>query len=333
MKVAVIGAGSWGTAIANVLGENGHNVGLWARRSSVVQSINADHVNPRYLSDVLLSENVVATLSHQDAVLRARAALVVTPSSMVRGVARALADCVDQSFPVLICSKGVEAETGLLSTQVFTQEMGNPERFAVLSGPNHAEEIIKGIPAGTVIASECPDTSQLFQELLACSTLRTYVSQDVKGVQLCGAYKNIIAIAVGAAYGLGFGDNTASLLLTRGLAEMSRLIAAAGGDPLTCLGLAGTGDMVATCMSRHSRNRTFGEKLAAGMTLDEYKDQTHMVVEGALACKTIQTLAERHHVELPIANIVRGIVWEGQKMEDAAELLLNRELKQEFYGL
>ena len=163
MKVAVIGAGSWGTALANVLGENGHNVGLWARRSSVVQSINADHVNPRYLSDVLLSENVVATLSHQDAVLRARAALVVTPSSMVRGVARALADCVDQSFPVLICSKGVEAETGLLSTQVFTQEMGNPERFAVLSGPNHAEEIIKGIPAGTVIASECPDTSQLFQ--------------------------------------------------------------------------------------------------------------------------------------------------------------------------
>ncbi|MDO4501840.1 MAG: NAD(P)H-dependent glycerol-3-phosphate dehydrogenase [Coriobacteriia bacterium] len=333
MKVAVIGAGSWGTALAQVLGENGHNVGLWARRSEVVQSVNADHVNPRYLSDVRLSDNVVATLSHQDAVLRARAALVVTPSSMARGVARALADCVDQDFPVCICSKGVEAESGLLSTQVFAQEMGNPERFAVLSGPNHAEEIIKGIPAGTVIASESTDTAQLFQELLAGGTLRTYVSNDVKGVQLCGAYKNIIAIAVGAAYGLGFGDNTASLLLTRGLAEMSRLIAAAGGDPLTCLGLAGTGDMVATCMSRHSRNRTFGEKLAGGMTLEQYKAETHMVVEGALACKTIQTLADRYHVELPIANIVRGIVWEGERMEDAAEQLLSRELKQEFYGI
>lgn len=333
MKVAVIGAGSWGTALANVLGNNGHNVGLWARKSEVVQGINADHVNPRYLSDITLSENVVATLSHQDAVLRARAALVVTPSSMARGVARALADCVDCDFPVLICSKGVEAESGLLSTQVFAQEMGNPERFAVLSGPNHAEEIIKGIPAGTVIASECPETAQLFQDLLACSALRTYVSEDVKGVQLCGAYKNIIAIAVGAAYGLGYGDNTASLLLTRGLAEMSRLIAAAGGSPITCLGLAGAGDMVATCMSRHSRNRTFGEKLAAGMTLDQYKEQTHMVVEGALACKTIHTLAQRYQVELPIANIVRGIVWEGLAMTDAAEQLLTRGLKQEFYGL
>ena len=332
MKIAVIGAGSWGTALANILGGKGCNVSLWARRPEVVEGINSEHRNPRYLSDTALSENIVATLSHRDAVQFAKAVVIVTPSRLVRGVARALDGCCDSALPVVICSKGVEAGSGMLSTEVCADEMGEPGRFAVLSGPNHAEEVVKGVPAGTVIASESPETAAFFQDLFATEAFRTYVSDDVTGVQLCAAFKNVIAIAVGMSYGMGYGDNTASLLITRGMAEMTRLIKAAGGNPLTTLGLAGTGDMIATCMSPHSRNRSFGEAFVGGETLEQYQERRHMVVEGAVACKTLKTLSDRYGVELPITDIVRSIVWEGADVHVASELL-SRPLKPEIYGL
>ena len=259
MKVSVIGAGSWGTALSQVLANNGHNVGLWARKPEVVKAINSEHRNPRYLSDVELNPDIVATLSYRDTLLRARAAVIVTPSTLVRGAARALADVVDSDFPVIVCSKGIEEGSGLLPIDILDAEMGNRSRFAVLSGPNHAEEVVRGVPAATVIASESPDTAAFFQEMFACESFRAYTSEDACGVELCAAFKNVVAIAVGMSYGLGFGDNTAALLVSRGLAEMSRLVVACGGNAITCMGLAGTGDMVATCMSHHSRNRTFGD--------------------------------------------------------------------------
>ena len=274
MKIAVIGAGSWGTALANLLAHNGHNVSLWARRSEVATSINKDHRNPRYLTDVELHSDVVATLSHRDAVLRARAAVIVTPSNLLRGVARALADAVDQDFPVIICSKGVEEGSGMLPIEVFASEMGNPDRFAVLSGPNHAEEVVRGIPSGTVIASPSRDTAEFFRDAFAAPSFRTYISRDVAGVELCAAFKNVIAIAVGLSYGLGFGDNTAAMLMTRGLAEMSRLVVKAGGQAITCMGLAGTGDLIATCTSEHSRNRRFaGDSFPDGAGQDGRRGQ------------------------------------------------------------
>ena len=333
MKVAVIGAGSWGTAISQLLANNGHNVSLWARKSSVVEGINQEHHNPRYLSDSELSENIVATTSYHDALLRADAAVVVTPSKLLRGVARAFADVVDSEFPVIICSKGVEEDSGYLAVQVFESEMGNEERFAVLSGPTYASEVVRGVPSAAVIASPARETAELFQGLFASEAFRTYVSEDVTGVELCGAYKNVIAIAVGAAYGLGYGENTAALLMTRGLAEMSRLVVQCGGQAITCMGLAGMGDLVLTCGSDTSRNRSFGKMLAAGGTLEEFTEQTHMVVEGALACKTITTLARRHDVELPICDAVRGILYEGMSLEEMAESLTHRTLTTEFYGI
>ncbi|MDO4182970.1 MAG: NAD(P)H-dependent glycerol-3-phosphate dehydrogenase [Coriobacteriia bacterium] len=333
MKVAVIGAGSWGTALSQVLGAKGYNVGLWARKPEVVRAINETHRNPRYLTDSVLSENIVATTSYADACNHAKAVVVVTPSNIMRQVAQQLASCVDAYMPVVLCSKGVEAETGCLPVQVFAEEMGSPERFAVLSGPNHAEEVVRGIPAGTVIAGESAETVAFFQDLFATEALRTYASDDVTGVELCAAFKNVIAISVGMSYGLGYGDNTASLLLTRGLAEMSRLVSAAGGKPLTCMGLAGTGDLVATCMSHHSRNRTFGERFAQGTTLQQYQDETHMVVEGALACKTLETLSLAYKVELPITALVRSVVWENAPLAQAISRLMHRPLKQEFYGM
>ena len=333
MKVAVIGAGSWGTALAQLLAGNGCDVALWARKPEVVRSINERHVNPRYLSDVELSERVVATASYEDALAGAAAVVVVTPSSLMRDVAGTLADAVDADFPVIVCSKGVEEGSGLLPVEVFEAEMGNASRLAVLSGPNFAAEVVRGIPTGTVVASSDEGTATFFQELFAAETFRTYVSDDVCGVELCAAFKNVIAIAVGVSYGLGYGDNTAAMLMTRGLAEMSRLVVRAGGQAITCMGLAGTGDLVATCTSEHSRNRRFGRLLAEGGTLDEFTAQTHMVAEGALACRTLETLADLYDVELPITDVVRAIAWEGADPHDVAKTLTSRPLTTEFYGL
>ena len=333
MKIAVIGAGSWGTALAQVLAGNGHDVGLWARKPEVAAAINADHRNPRYLSDVTLSGRIAAASAYEDVLEGASAAVIVTPSSIMRDVADRLAGLVGEDFPAIVCSKGVEEGSGLLPVEVFEAEMGNAARLAVLSGPNFAAEVIRGIPSGTVVASPDAGTAAFFQELFASETFRTYASDDVVGVELCAAFKNVIAIAVGVSYGMGFGDNTAAMLMTRGIAEMSRLVVRCGGQALTCMGLAGTGDLVATCTSEHSRNRRFGKLLAEGGTLEEFTERTHMVVEGALACRTLKTLADATGVELPITDVVRSVVWEGADPRDVAKTLTSRPLTTEFYGL
>lgn len=333
MNVAVIGAGSWGTALAQLLACNGHEVRLWARNPEVVDTINLQHRNPRYLSDVVLHEKVKATLSYEEALASADAGVIVTPSNLMRQVACSLEGVIGSTFPLVICSKGVEEDSGLLPVEVFEAELHHPERLAVLSGPNHAEEVVKGIPSGTVIASSSEQTADFFRGLFSSESFRTYTSDDVCGVELCAAFKNVIAIAVGLSYGLGYGDNTAAMLMTRGLAEMSRLVAKAGGQAITCMGLAGTGDLIATCTSEHSRNRRFGKLLAEGGTLDDFTAQTHMVAEGALACKTLATLAQRYGVELPITDVVRGIAWEQADPHELAQALVSRPLTTEFYGL
>ena len=331
MKVAVIGAGSWGTALSQVIANKGNQVSVWARKDEVVAGINNSHKNPRYLSDVSLNENIVATTSYREALSEAQACVIVMPSSTLRATAAAIAPFVGESMPVIICSKGVEAQTGMVGVQIFADVLGNEQRLAALSGPNHAEEVILGIPAATVIASSNQKTAQFFQELFATSYFRTYVSSDVLGVELCAAFKNVIAIATGCAYGLGYGDNTAAMLQTRGLAEMSRLVTACGGQALTCMGLAGAGDLIVTCMSRHSRNRRLGEMLANGKSVEDFTAQTHMVAEGAVACKTLGQLAEKVGVELPITTVVRRVVWENFDPRCVADALLDRPLKPEFY--
>jgi glycerol-3-phosphate dehydrogenase (NAD(P)+) len=330
-RIAVIGAGSWGTAIAHLLGSDGNQVRLWARKASVCDGINTQHRNPRYLSDCPISANVTASDDYAWVTDGAEAVVVVTPSAITRDVAKTLAPLVSPATPIVICSKGIEAETGLTPVEVFDEELGGMQRLAALTGPNHAEEVIKLVPSGTVVSSADAHTAEFFQRLFATDTFRTYVSDDVKGAEICAAYKNVIAIAVGVSYGLGMGDNTAALLMTRGLAEMSRLVTANGGKAMTCMGLAGMGDLVVTCTSTHSRNRTFGVELAHGTTLEAYREKTHMVVEGALACKTLDTLARRGGVELPIAQVVRDVIWNGLDLQQAKTALLERSLKPEFY--
>lgn len=329
-RVAIVGAGSWGTALAQLAATAGNDVRLWARKEEVARGINADHVNPRYLADARLSERIEASTDIVRVVGGADAVVIVTPSSVMRETARAIAAHVGAKTPVALAAKGVEAETGMLPVEVFDEVLGGLGRLAALTGPNHAEEVVRGVPSGTVVSSYVPRTARFFQSLLSTESFRIYVGNDVVGAEVCAAYKNVIAIAVGASYGLGMGDNTAALLMTRGLAEMSRLVAACGGNAMTCMGLAGMGDLEVTCMSPHSRNRTFGYELAQGVTLDAYRARTHMVVEGALACRTLHDLALAHDVDLPLARTVRAIVWEGYDAVAAAQDLLDRPQKPEF---
>lgn len=333
MKVAVVGAGSWGTALAQTLALAGNDVIMWARRQSVAQCITNEHYNPRYLQNACLLPLISATNSLSECVKDAGAVVIVVPSRLIRQFASELSPLVSNEMPIIICSKGVEEKTGLLPIEVFKEELGNLNRLAALSGPNHAEEVVLGLPAGTVIASDSTPTAEFFRDLFTTPFFRCYTSNDYIGVELCAAFKNVIAIAVGAAYGIGYGDNTAAMIITRGMAEMSRLVKACGGEAITVMGLAGAGDLIATCTSEHSRNRSFGKALAQGVTLKEYEEATHMVVEGALACKTICPLAVRHDVELPITTIVRSVVWENVDPNKASKKLFSRPLTTEFWGI
>ncbi len=333
MKISVIGAGSWGTAVSWLLGGKGHDIRLWAREEEIAQGINADHRNPVYLPDVVLNPTVFATHDMEQALVGADAVVMVTPSIGVRGSADAMKPFLPANTPVVVLSKGVEGGSNMLMTEVLEDVLSNRGRIAGLSGPNHAEEVSRGVPSATVVAAYEASVGELFQDIFMTPFFRVYTNPDVIGVELAGASKNIVAIGAGISDGLGYGDNTKATLMTRGLAEMSRLGAAVGANPLTYMGLAGMGDLIATCTSRHSRNRNLGEMIARGGTMQQFYDETHMVAEGALACITVDELAKREGLELPITQAVRGILYENAAVADAEKALLGRDAKDELHGL
>lgn len=331
--VAVIGAGSWGTAVARQLACNGHDVRLWSHNAEAARLINEERCNPRYLPGCVLPSNIAASTNLVHCLDGAEAACFVVPSSNLREVAHNAAGLLGDDVPVAVLTKGIEQVTCRLMTEVVADELGNPSRIAALSGPNHAEEVSRDLPCAAVIAAEDPSCSATFQRLFHSDTFRTYVSTDVVGVEVCAAAKNVVAIACGIARGIGMGDNTCALLMTRGLAEMSRLVAARGGNPLTCMGLAGMGDLIATCTSAHSRNQTFGAAFASGESLAAFEARTHMVVEGARACRSVRELARTHGVEVPIADAVFGLLYEETPLESVVASLYARVPGGEFYGL
>ncbi len=333
MTVAVIGAGSWGTAVARHLAQQGCDVRLWSHSAEIAEGINTAHRNPRYLSDIDLPASVVAYTDLAECLDGASAVVFVVPSSALREVAHASAPYIAAEIPVIVLTKGIEYDTGMLMTEVVTDELGGQERIACLCGPNHAEEVSKDLPSAAVVAAPDEAIATYFQKLFHADTFRVYVSDDVIGVEICAAAKNVVAIACGIVRGMGMGDNTSAVLMTRGLAEMSRLIAARGGQPLTCMGLAGMGDLVATCTSPHSRNQTFGAAFSQGETLEEYEERTHMVVEGARACRSIRALAQRLGVEVPIADGVYDLLYNHMPLSSVAQNLYARSPHTEFYGL
>ena len=333
MRISVIGAGSWGTAVSWLLGGKGHDVRLWSREVEIAEGINAEHKNPVYLPDVVLNPTVFATADMEEALSGSEAIVIVTPSVGVRETAESMAPHLGADTPVVVLSKGVEGGTNMLMTEVLGDVLGNKQRVAGLSGPNHAEEVSKGIPSATVVAAYEPAVGELFQDIFMTPFFRVYTNPDVVGVELCGASKNVVAIAAGMCDGLGYGDNTKATLMTRGLAEMTRLGRKLGANPLTYMGLAGMGDLIVTCTSRHSRNRGLGELVAKGGTMQEFYEKTHMVAEGAVACITVDELARDKGLELPITAEVRAVLYDHKPVSGAQEALLGREAKDELHGL
>lgn len=328
MKFAVIGSGSFGTAIASMLLAAGNNVNIWCHSESVAKGINENGKNPKHMQACNL-DGAFASTDYAQVLNEANAIILATPSFAVADVAANVGKCAPGSTPAMLLSKGLGSDGNFLCEQLACA-LGSKNRVAVLSGPNHAEEIAQGKFAGAVIASSSRETASFFQHAVSNSTFRLYTSNDPVGVSLCGAIKNVIAIACGIARGMNLGDNTISLLITRGLAETSRLVQACGGDKLTCLGLAGVGDLNATCNSKHSRNGMFGEAFAKeGIQVKDYESTNNVVVEGAHAVTNILALASKHSVEMPISQAVHSLLYEGLDIQDAVRALIERELKEE----
>ena len=329
-KVAVFGAGSWGTAFSLVLADAGNDVTLWARRKELSDGVNEERQNVDYLPGVPLPPAIRATHDPQRALDDASVVVLAVPSQSLRDNLEHWADAIPPHALVMSLMKGVEVGTAKRMSEVI-QEVGQigTERIAVLSGPNLSKEIAERQPAASVIASVDDAVAVRLQQLCHTAAFRPYTLTDVVGCELGGATKNVIALAVGMAAGLGFGDNARATVITRGLAETARLGAALGADPYTFSGLAGLGDLVATCSSPLSRNRQFGEQLGLGKSVEEVAAATRQVAEGVKSCESIRDLASRHGVEMPIVDHVAALVRGDVKPQEMLARLISRAAKAE----
>jgi glycerol-3-phosphate dehydrogenase (NAD(P)+) len=331
IRVTVIGAGSWGTTVAALAATNTPTV-LWSRRPDLAASINTCHRNDDYLPGHTLPESLWSTSDVAEASRSADVMVMAVPSHGFRTVLREAAPFVRPWVPVVSLAKGLEQSTLKRMSQVVHDELpGHP--VAVLTGPNLAKEILAGQPAASVVAIDDEVIAVELQRIFATMRLRVYTNPDVVGCEVAGVVKNVIAIASGMAEGMGFGDNTRATLITRGLAEMSRLGVALGAEPLTFSGLAGMGDLIATCSSRQSRNNTVGFELGRGRQIDEIVGEMKMVAEGVKSCSAVLELAEKHGVEMPITEQVVYVCHRGARATEALSALMGRERKSERAGL
>jgi len=325
-KTAVLVAGSWGTALASVLAENEWDVMLWTKHPEQAEEINTKHTNSHFLKDIVLSERIRATTSMEEAVTGAEAVIMVAPSAAVRDVASQLRPYLQTDTLLVHATKGFEIDSLKRMTAVIAEELPHYEadNIVVLSGPSHAEEVITRCPTTVVVACGRTEAADRAQDLFINNYFRVYTNPDITGVEVGGALKNIIALGAGMSDGLGFGDNAKAALMTRGLAEIARLGAAMGANPLTFAGLAGIGDLVVTCTSRHSRNWRAGHLLGQGKPLPEVLEHMGMVVEGVRTTKAAYTLAERHGVTMPITSAIYHVLFEGKSPKVAVEELMGR---------
>jgi glycerol-3-phosphate dehydrogenase (NAD(P)+) len=323
LRVSVLGAGSFGTTIAHLATHNAPTV-LWCRRPETADEVNAEHTNSRYLPDYSLSPKLRATASLEEAVRDADVLVLGVPSHGMREVLGDVARFIRPWVPVVSLAKGLEPDSHLRMTQVI-REMLPDHRAGVLTGPNLAKEIMAGFAAASVISFEDSDVAKQLQGVFHSGLFRVYTNRDVVGCELGGALKNVIAIATGMGDGLGVGDNTRSAVITRGLAELVRLGVAMGGEPATFSGLAGMGDLIATCTSRQSRNRHVGEELGRGRTIEEIIADMNQVAEGVKTTRVVMELGVKYDVDLPIAREVHGVLYEGRSAQDAYRGLTRRD--------
>ncbi len=326
VKVGVIGAGSWGTALSVLLHHNGHEVTLWSIMEEEVAMLNEKREHVDKLPGVKLPESMKITVDLEESIKGADLLVLAVPSPFTRSTAKAMSPYVENGQIIVNVAKGIEESTLMILTDIIEEEIPNC-RAAVLSGPSHAEEVGRGLPTTVVAAAHDRETAEYIQNIFMNRVFRVYTSPDMLGIELGGALKNVIALAAGIADGLGYGDNTKAALITRGIAEMSRLGLAMGGRIETFNGLSGIGDLIVTCASVHSRNRKAGYLIGRGKTMKEAMDEVKMVVEGVYSAKAAMALARKYQVEIPIIEQVNAVLFEDKPAKEAVGDLMLRDKK------
>jgi len=331
MRVSVLGSGSWGTALAILLGRKGYDVVLWSRRSEQAVQMQSSRENTQYLPGFTLPESVDCTGDLPKALTGCNALVLAVPSTAVRDVAHELNGKLPLGTLLVHAGKGLESETGMRGSEVIAYELGLSVAMesVVLSGPNLSNELVRTVPSATVVASQTPETAARAQEMFHSGSLRVYRASDVIGVELGGALKNVMAIGAGISDGMGFGDNTKAALVTRGLKEMMRLGEVMGADPATLTGLSGIGDLMATCSSKLSRNLRMGLMLGIGTNVSESMATLGQVAEGVHTCKAAYLLSKKHNVDMPITTQLYSILFEGKSPTQGLVELMDRSFKEE----
>jgi glycerol-3-phosphate dehydrogenase (NAD(P)+) len=328
-QIAIIGAGSWGTALAVVAARAGHNVRLWSRNDAVVNSINGQRVNVSYLSSTSIPERVTATREIGEALHDASIVLLAVPSHAARETLMAMSSQLHEAAIIVSVTKGIEIESGKRISEIAKEVVASTHPFVVLSGPSFAKEVVEGHPTAIVAASKDNAAARIVQNDLSFENLRIYTNADVVGTEVGGSVKNVMAIAAGMTAGLGFGANSVAALITRGLAEITRLARREGAQLETLMGLAGLGDLVLTCTGSLSRNRFVGEELGKGRTLAEITAELSEVAEGINTARAVKQLADRAGLEMPITNEVNAVLYDGKPARDAVAELMSRPLREE----
>ncbi|WP_210126073.1 NAD(P)H-dependent glycerol-3-phosphate dehydrogenase [Staphylococcus sp. GDY8P85P] len=330
-KITVFGMGSFGTALANVLAENGHTVLMWGKNEDSVKELNDHHQNNRYLKDVVLNSSIKATSDINEAVNFTDIYLMALPTKAMREVTSQIDGLINTKKIFIHVAKGIENDTFKRVSEMIEDSISEEHNggIGVLSGPSHAEEVVIKQPTTVAASSKDEKVSELIQDLFMNDYLRVYTNNDLVGVELGGALKNIIAVASGIVAGMGYGDNAKAALMTRGLAEISRLGEKLGADPMTFLGLGGIGDLIVTCTSTHSRNYTLGYKLGQGQTMDEALNEMNMVVEGIYTTNSVYHLAKQQNVDMPITNALYKVLFEDKPVKDSVKDLMGRDKKSE----
>lgn len=325
-KISIIGAGSWGTALARLLAVNGHDVVMWSIVEDEIRMLQENHEHLTKLSGVKLPDDIVFTTDMECAVKGKDILVLAVPSPYTRSTSRTMAPYVSEGQIIVSVAKGIEESTLKVLADVIKEEIPQAD-VAVLCGPSHAEEVGRGIPTTVVAGAKTRKTAEYIQNVFMNKVFRVYTSPDMMGMELGGALKNVIALAAGIADGLDCGDNTKAALITRGIAEMSRLGVAMGGHIETFNGLTGIGDLIVTCASRHSRNRKAGYLIGQGKTMQEAMDEVKMVVEGVYSAKAAKILAEKYHIDMPIVEEVNQVLFEGKSAKEAMTDLMLRDKK------
>ncbi|WP_313891000.1 NAD(P)H-dependent glycerol-3-phosphate dehydrogenase [Psychrobacillus sp.] len=330
-KITVLGAGSWGTALAMVLAGNNHDCLLWSHRENQALEINDNHTNKKYLPDTLLPSNLKATSDFEQAIKHASTIIIAVPTKAIRGVCQDMKDLLVEKKLIVHVSKGIEPDSLKRISEMISDELpaNGVGAIVVLSGPSHAEEVVLQYPTTITAASENLDAAKKVQDLFMNNYFRVYTNDDVIGVEIGAALKNVIALGAGIVDGLGYGDNAKAALITRGLAEISRLGISLGAEAYTFFGLTGMGDLIVTCTSVHSRNWRAGNMLGKGASLDTVLEEMGMVVEGVRTTKAAHQLAKRQQVDMPITEALYSVLFENENPKDAVDILMLRTKKHE----